>query len=379
MVDQGKKKLKTIASKDHADVHAKRLRQFRQKLKENNLDSFIVGSPQNKFYLTGWEGDVESGWLLITLNRNYILTDSRYTQQATLETKVFEVTEYDNQIEKFFGNFVRKVGVKSVGFESQHLSVSSFQKLKKFCQKVKFVPTDNFVQELRSIKDEGEIKNIKKAVKIADKTFEYILNKVKPGMTEKEVAWEMEQYIKNSGADGLAWEPIIVASGANSSMAHWGAGDREIKNKDTVLLDFGCVWQGYCSDITRIIFVGQPTDLQKRIYDMVLSASLLGESLISKGKEASLIDKTVKSFLENQTKNSYRHGLGHGVGLEVHELPKLSTQSKSKLEENNTVTIEPGIYIPGWGGIRLEDIGVVKRDGFELLTKSPKNINEVTI
>ena len=198
-------------------------------------------------------------------------------------------------------------------------------------------------------------------------------------MAEKEVAWEMEKFMKEKGVQNMAWSPFIVASGANSSMAHWGATDRKLKKNDMVLVDYGCVWSGYYSDITRVFFVGKPTNEQRRIYNLVLDAQELGKSFVRDGKVGATIDRKVRSFLGKNTKHFYRHSLGHGVGLEVHELPRLSINSKNKLKAGNVVTVEPGVYIPGWGGVRIEDIVVVTKDGCNTLTKAPKDISEVII
>lgn len=368
-----------MLQRDQEDALAKRLDKFKVKLKENSLDAFIVSSSPNKHYFTGWDTDSESGWLVISQNKSYVLTDFRYTEHATLHTKNFEVVEYDIPLPKFFGEFSKSLGFKKIGFESRNLSLFDFKKIKRSSKHLRLVSTVDFVEELRSVKDNMEIINLKKAVDIADKAFEHILGFVKIGMTEREVAWEMEKNMREAGASKMAWSPFIVAAGSHSSMAHWGAGDRRIKNGDMVLLDYGCVFNGYYSDTTRIFFMGDPSSEQKSIYNLVLEAQKLGESLIRDGRNGQTLDKKVKNFLENKTNYFYRHSLGHGVGLEIHESPRLSVKSKSKLQVGNVITIEPGIYIPNWGGVRLEDIVVVKKDYCEILTRASKDINKVII
>ena len=378
MEDQEKKNKRQV-QRDQEDVLARKLRNFQAKLKENSLDAFIVSSSPNKHYLTGWETDSESGWKVISQSKSHILTDFRYTEHANRNTKNFEVLEYDTSLPKFFGELSKKQRFNRVGFESHDLSLFNFRELKKYSRHLKILPHAHFVEDLRSIKDSVEISNLKKAVNVADEAFEYILEILKVGMTEKEIAWEMEKYMRDNGAQKMAWEPFIVAAGPHSSMAHWGASNTKIKKGDMVLVDYGCVYNGYHSDTTRVLFMGEPTSEQKRIYNLVFEAQKLGKELVKDGAVGASIDKKVRGFLETETKYFYRHSLGHGVGLEVHELPRLSIQSKNKLEIGNVVTIEPGIYIPDWGGVRLEDIVVVKNDGCETITKAPKEIKEVTI
>lgn len=317
--------------------------------------------------------------MIVTANKSYVLTDSRYTEHAISETKGFEIVEYESSLPAFFGEFAKKRGFSRVGFESHDLSIFDFKRSKKFCRGIKLIPVAHLVEGLRSIKDPAEISKLKKAVDIADSAFSHALNSVKPGQTEGEIAWEMEKFMRDRGAEKMAWDPFIVASGANSSMAHWGAGNRKIAKNDMVLVDYGCVWEGYHCDISRVFFVGRPSDEQKKIYNLVLDAQKLGKSLVMDGKVGAIIDKKVRSFMEKNTKHFYRHSLGHGIGLEVHELPRLSIHSKNKLRAGNVLTVEPGIYVPGWGGVRIEDIVEVTKDGCNVLTKAPKDISGVTV
>jgi len=381
---QEKKKLK-LPQRDLGAVLEKRLYKLHAKLKKNSLDAFIVSATPNRYYLSGWNGDSESGWVVVTLDKSYILTDSRYTEHATGEAPGFEITEYEASLPEFFGEFSAKLNLKRVGFESHDLSVFNLRRLRRFTKHLKLVPVAHLIEDLRTVKDQVEIENIASAVRIADTAFDYILNFVKPGKTEVEIAWEMEKFMRDAGAEKMAWDPFIVASGQNSSMAHWGASEEKIKKNDMVLVDYGCVVGGYYSDTSRVFFVGRPTTEQKKVYNLVLDAQKLGESLVKEGARGSTIDKKVRSFLEKnlpagrQAQNIYRHSLGHGVGLEIHELPRLSIHSKNKLQYCNVLTVEPGVYIPGWGGVRLEDVVVVEKEGCRVLTKASKDIKEVTI
>lgn len=317
--------------------------------------------------------------MVVTSKKSYLLTDSRYTEHAAGYAHGFEIVEYESSLPKFFGEFSKKLGLSRVGFESHNLSIFNFKRLRRFCKHLKLVPVAHLVEDLRSVKDASEVGKIREAVNIADLVFEHILNFIKPRMREKEIAWEMEKFMREKGAEKMAWDPFIVASGPNSSMAHWGAGDRKIEKNDMVLVDYGCVYDGYHSDTSRVIFVGKPDDVQKRVYRQVYEAQQYGQSLVKAGKIGATIDRKVRSLLAKKTDHFYRHSLGHGVGLEVHELPRLSIHSRNKLQDGNVLTVEPGVYIPGWGGVRLEDIVVVRDDGCETLTKAPKDIREVSL
>jgi len=322
--------------------------------------------------------------LLVTQEGSYILTDSRYTEHAAKAVDNFEILEYEGSLPAFFGEVARKLKLARVGFESHDLSVFNLKRLKKFCKSTKLVPVAHLVEGLRAVKDHFEVENIRKAASIADSAFDHILNFARAGTTEAHIAWEMEKFMRESGAEKMAWDPFIVAATPNSSMAHYGAADVRIKKNDMVLVDYGAVYKGYYSDITRVFFVSRPTTEQKKIYDLVYDAQKLGISLVRKGRRGNFIDKKVKDYLKEKLPAAkkeyfYRHGLGHGVGLAVHELPRLSIHSKSKLVAGNVLTVEPGVYIPAWGGIRLEDIVVVKENGCEVLSKAPKEIKEVTI
>ena len=269
--------------------------------------------------------------------------------------------------------------LRRIGYESHHISVFSLQRIKKFLKNVPLISVAHLVEEIRSVKNDAEVTNIRKAVTFAEKAFKHILKFIRPGISEKEVAWEMEQYMRKQGAEKMAWDPFIVAAGKNSSMAHWGATGAKIKKGDQVQLDYGCSYHGYVCDISRVVFVGKPSGEQEKIYNLVLDAQKLALSLVKSGRGVATIDKKVRAFLENSTKHYYRHALGHGVGLEVHELPYVNERRKNKLVEGNVITIEPGIYIPGWGGVRIEDMVLVTKEGPKLLTKAPKKVKDVTV
>jgi Xaa-Pro aminopeptidase len=357
----------------------RRKKAVRERLKRRNLDALLVSSPSNKFYLTNWRGDSESGMVLVTKKKSFIITDSRYTEHAVRESVDFEVIETNEGVGPTLREIIAKEKLSRLGYESHHLSIFSFKRTKKFLKGTKLIPVAHLIEEIRGVKENSEIANIEKSISIAEKTLKHILKFIRVGIREREVAWEMERYMRDKGAEKMAWDPFIVAAGKNASMAHWGASSTKIKKGDLVQLDYGCSYQGYVCDISRVIFIGKPSEEQKRIYSLVIEAQKLALSLVKSGRQAATIDKKVRSFLERHTKHFYRHALGHGVGLDVHEFPYLNINRKNKLEEGNVITIEPGIYIPGWGGVRIEDMVLVTKTGYRLLTKPPKKIEEVTV
>lgn len=360
------------------EVLNKRLEKSRQKLIAKKLDAIIISSQPNRYYLTGWSGDMESGYLLITKKRAFIITDSRYTEEAVKKVPHFELLEID-LYQTFWSKFFQKLNLKKVGFESLNLSVYQLSKFRSEVKKIKFVPTENLIEEMRTFKDENEINLIKKAAAIADQAFLFILKTIKPGLTEMEVALKLEHFMKEVGAEKNSWENFIVATGVNSSMIHYSAGKRKINKGELLLLDWGCVYQGYHCDISRTVFLGEPNKKQAEVYNLVLAAQKKGIEKVTAGIGTSEIDSVSRNFLKEKTPYYFRHAVGHGVGLEVHELPRINEKSKEKIALGQVFTIEPGIYQPGWGGVRIEDMVLVKEKGIEVLTKAPKEIKDIIV
>lgn len=369
--------MKLQSKEAEADL-GRRLSLLRNKLVSKRLDAFLVSSLPNRYYFTGWMGDAESGFLLITQKQAFIIVDSRYTEEVSKKVGHFELVEL-KPYEKFWEAFFQKLKVKKVGFESQNLSVFALKKLKSEAKIVKWVPTVHLVEELRNFKDETEIKLIKTSLQIAQEAFIFALKNIKPGQTEIEVARKIEQFMREKGAEKNAWENFIVGSGPNSSMVHYAAGKRKIKKGDMVQLDWGCVYKGYYCDISRVVFVGKPSAKQKDVYNLVKQAQEKALERVQIGIETKEIDNAARDFLKNKTQFYFRHAVGHGVGLEVHELPKVNEKSTTKIQPGQVFTIEPGIYIPSWGGVRLEDMVLVTERGYEVLTKATKEIDQVTL
>lgn len=377
-------KTETALKKNQKLLVAARVKRLQIKLKEKELNAFLVSAGSSRFYLTGWQGDAESGFLLITPREKYLITDSRYTEHATNLTD-FQIIESNDGIGPTLAKLAQLHKIKRLGFESHDISVFTIGRLKKFLKGIKLVPVAHFVEEFRSVKDEVELTNLKKTSQITDKAFIHILKFIKPGMTERQIAWEMERHMRGLGAEKMAWEPFIVAAGKNASMAHWGASGAKLKRGDMVQLDYGCSYGGYACDMSRVVFVGKPTEKQKEIYRLVVKAQEVGLDLVKAGREASKIDEKVHEFIENnlpgwlKPEHIYKHSLGHGVGIDVHELPYVSEKRKNKLEEGNVITIEPGIYVSSWGGVRIEDTVLVTKTGYTSLTRTTKKISDVTI
>ena len=345
-----------------------KLQWLRNKMSSLDLQGLIISNPINIRYLTNIEAE---GVLLLTRKENIYITDARYIEHVhSILTLFDEIIVYDirdvskDDYENFF------MFCENVGFEEYDIS---YAKYKEYIRKYKinnFVETEHIIEKQRMIKDEEEIINLQKACEITDNCFEYILTYIKPGMTEKQIAEEIEQYYKQR-TDGLAFD-TIVASGENTSKPHAVPTDRKIKEKDIITIDMGCKVNGYCSDMTRTFFVGEIPEEIKPIYDLVLENQLKIQEEYKDGASTRLLTKMV----ENDFKlNGYDliHSLGHGVGMEIHEPPYINHSMDVLLRENMVVTNEPGIYIPGKFGVRIEDTVQITKFGCISLTKSEKN------
>jgi len=345
-----------------------KLQWLRNKMSSLDLQGLILTNPVNIRYLTNIEAE---GILLLTRKDNIYITDARYIEAVHSTLTLYdEIIVYDvhdvskDDYENFF------MFCENVGFEENDIS---YAKYKEYIRKYKinnFVETEHIIEKQRMIKDEEEIKNIEKACEITDNCFSYILNYIKPGITEKQIANEIEEYYKQR-TDGLSFD-TIVASGENTSKPHAVPTNRKIQEKDIITIDMGCKVNGYCSDMTRTFFVGEVPEEIKTIYDLVLKNQVQTLESYKDGASTRLLTKMV----ENDFKlNNYDliHSLGHGVGLEIHEPPYVSYTSDTQLKENMIVTDEPGIYIPGKFGVRIEDTVQITKFGCISLTKSEKN------
>lgn len=353
-----------------------RIQALLEKLNQQNIDGIIVHDAMNRRYLSGFTGS--SGYLYISKNKNVIVTDFRYIEQASKQCRDFEVI--DQGPLGVFSTLLKVIseeGSHQIGFEANNVSYADYLDLKLALTNVSLIDTRDFVETIRMIKDENELSNIKEAANIADLAFEHILSLLTIGITETDIALEIEYYMKKHGAQGLSFD-TIVASGANSSLCHATPTHKKVQVGDFITMDFGCIYEGYCSDMTRTVVMGKASEAQKKVYNTVLRAQEEALAIIKAGLSGKEVDAVARDIISAEGYGDYfGHGLGHSLGLEVHESPRLSPKGLQLLENNMMVTVEPGIYIPDFGGVRIEDLICVKLDGYENFTKSEKALLEL--
>lgn len=337
----------------------------------DNEAVFISGYP-NIFYYSGFtSGDA---YLLLSRDARYIITDSRYTIQAREQAKGFEVLDIKDGFEKIFS----KITANYIGYEENSLCVRKYKKLRaKLAKNQTLIEKQSFIDEPRQVKDEDEIKKIAEAEKIGDEAFAHALKCIKEGVSEREIALEIEFFMKKQGASALSFD-TIVASGERSAMPHGVASDKLIENGDFVTLDFGCIFEGYCSDMTRTVVVGKANERQKEIYNIVLNAQQTAIDSIKSGMRCCDIDAAARGIIAGAGYgDNFGHGLGHSVGIEIHENPSFAPKCETKLKNGHVITVEPGIYVDGFGGVRIEDLVTVQNDTVLNLTHSPKELIEL--
>jgi Xaa-Pro aminopeptidase len=338
---------------------------------EHALEGILFFSPENIRYLTGFSGS--EGYLLTGTDENLLLVDSRYITQAQDETKNCRVILLDEGIKGVAAQIAAR-GWRRLGFEAQGISVALFEKLQENLQETELVSIKDEVARLRGLKGDNEISLIQQAVQIAEEAWKNVVGMVKSGTREDELALELEYCMKKGGAEGVAFD-IIVAAGPRTALPHAQPTIRPIEEGDVVLFDFGARYRGYCCDESCTVVAGQATEEQKRIYTIVKDAHDKAIEQVKPGVKLAAIDAAARNHI-NQAGHGehFGHGTGHGVGLAVHEWPTVGKDSRDVAEEGMVFTIEPGIYIPGWGGIRIEDMVLVTTDGCEVLTKIPKDL-----
>lgn len=352
-----------------------RLNNLKKLLSERGLDAFVIFKPVNVRYITGFTGD--DSVALVSLNKSVFITDSRYLEQAKNEVSEFEIcVRTDKTIEESIKGYVKELNIKKLGFEEDYLTYGQYNKLIDIMGNG-LIPQKDLIETLREIKEDIEIENIKKAQYITDETFKYFLGFIKVGMKEKDIANEMEYHMKKLGAEDKSFD-FIVASGKRSSMPHGKASEKKLEKGDFVTFDFGCKVNGYCSDMTRTIVIGKSTDKQREIYNTVLDAQVNAINNLKVGLTECNGDKLARDVIEKKGFGSFfGHSLGHGVGLEIHEKPVMGPRSKGILKKGMIVTVEPGVYISEYGGVRIEDMVLLEEDGVIDLTNSPKELIEV--
>ena len=347
------------------ELAGKRIRGIRRRLNKKKIDCFIVTKPANVTYTTGFMGD--DSWAIITKRAVYLLTDSRYTEQAQKECVGCGIIQRKDSMVGAVAKLCKKLkSVRIVGVEKT-TSVAAFESLKKHL-KLRLKTTSDIIESVRRIKDSSEIVAIKAAASISAKALEQTVGYIKLGVTESELAGMLDFQIRRSGATN-SFE-TIVAFGPNASRPHHQPGKRKLRKKDTVLIDFGARYKGYCSDITRSFAVGKPTPFFERVYDAVQQAQAAAIKTVKAGVEMVEVDAAARGVISSYDLPVYGHGTGHGFGLEIHEMPFLKAQSKGKLKAGEVITIEPGVYIPGKLGVRIEDDILVTDTGYKILTRS---------
>ncbi|MCX5693919.1 MAG: aminopeptidase P family protein [Candidatus Omnitrophica bacterium] len=344
-----------------------RLKSIHSVLKQRGLDGLLVSLPANVSYLT--ESLSRDAYLLVSLKENIYFTDSRYTEEAKAFLK-------DNALLRECNGFVFKhiaeaalnLGLEKVGFEERYLPFAEFAKIKECVKgKLNLIPTHSIIEDRRQIKDEQEIAKLKKAARITFMALEHIKKFLIPGVKEIEIVAELERFIRYQGAQGSAFD-IIVASGPNSSQPHHLSGARKLKDNEPVLIDLGVNYQGYKSDLTRVLFLGKINILEQKVYDIVLKAQELAIKRIRPGAEMAEIDRVARDYIVAQGYGAcFTHNLGHGFGLEIHEAPHISGREASAIKPGMTFTVEPGIYLPGKFGIRIEDMVLITTKGCEVI------------
>ncbi|KZE40135.1 Xaa-Pro dipeptidase [Bhargavaea cecembensis] len=348
-----------------------KLKAFRAYFDALGIDGFLVTNPYSRRYLTGFTGS--AGTAVISRDDAVFITDFRYTEQASEQVSGYRIVKQSGLMKDAVAEQVKAMGIQNIGFEQDTLPYAEYDQFRKVAE-AEWTPVSDVIEKLRMIKTDDELMTIRKAAKIADEAFDHILTFIKPGVTELEVSNELEFCMRRLGAAESSFD-TIVASGKRSALPHGVATGKVIENGDMVTLDFGALYDGYVSDITRTIAVGEPSEELKKIYHIVLEAQQRACSALKPGMTGREADAVARDYIsEHGYGEAFGHSTGHGIGLEVHEGPGLSFRSDTVLEPGMVVTVEPGIYVPGLGGVRIEDDVLITEDGCELLTSSPKQL-----
>ncbi len=353
-----------------------RLADFRKRMKKSNMDAFLVLNQSNRRFLSGFTAhdtgaEESAGALIITQDHLFLLTDSRFEVQAGNEAPGFDIRCYKTGLQEMIPVILGGLDCNKLGFEGSRLSYAAYCKIKESLNtnnvKTEFVPADTVIDDIRVIKSDDEVAMIRKSLAIAEAAYLKTLERVMPGLTEKDLAWELEKQMRELGAEGLSF-PVIVAAGPNSALPHAIPGERLIRKNEPLLFDWGAVFNGYCSDTSRTVVPGKPDDIFLNLYKILFDAQAMAIEAIRPGVSTKTVDSLARGHIaKNGYEKHFGHGLGHGVGLEIHEAPRLSPLKESILEKGMIVTVEPGIYLPEWGGIRLENMVLVTDNGAEVL------------
>ena len=352
-----------------------RIDRLRKVLKQENVDAILISSPENRRYLSGFSGS--AGYLVISAEDAILATDFRYIEQAGRQSPEFEIVRIGGP-QSWLSDILGTKKLQNVAFESNNLTVAQHQTLITSLDKalpdarIQLTPTSNIVENLRSIKDDHEMALLTRAIEISDQAFANVEPLIKEGITEKEIAWLLEKEVRTLGGDAISFD-TIVASGPNAALPHHRPSEKAISNGEPIIIDMGALYNGYCSDLSRTIFIGEPDDTFKKVYDIVLAAQLTAIATVENGMTGQDVDALARSVIEKAGYgDNFGHSLGHGVGLAVHENPGVGPNSPHVIEEGMPFTIEPGIYISGWGGVRIEDIVVMDKGKARVISNAPK-------
>ncbi|MDH4291013.1 MAG: Xaa-Pro peptidase family protein, partial [Dehalococcoidia bacterium] len=360
MGERGLQIAEELAEGKKRNSKMERLRKLWKLIAEKGLDALLISPPENLRYLAGFTGS--SGWLLISGQSAILVTDFRYVEQAKGESPGFEIIQVKQELHDWLPRLICDLGWRKLGFESNFVSYESHHKVSEAIKakqiNLELVPTAGIVEQLRSVKEPEELILITKAVELADAALEQAKAIIRPGVTEKEVAWEIEKDLRQKGSEGVPFE-IIVASGPNSALPHARPTDKTICSGEPVVIDMGARINGYCSDLSRTLFLGGANKTFQEIYNIVLKAQATAIEGTKSKMLASQADQLARSVIQQAGYgDAFGHGLGHGVGLAVHESPRLGLSSSDSLVDGMVFTIEPGIYLAGQGGVRIEDMVV---------------------
>ena len=349
-----------------------RISRLRDFISMKGLDGIFISKQENVHYFSGFTGD--DSLLLVTGKKAFLITDSRYTEQASAQAPLYEISEQKDGLIQHAVTLSKSLGRKQTGLEGSSLSFDAYKKFVLLADSISaWVPVS--LDRLREIKEQEEIALIRKAVEISDEAFSDVIGFIREGVSEIEVAAHLENRMRELGSEKPSFD-TIVASGARGSLPHGIATEKLLKSGEFVTMDFGAVYQGYHSDITRTVVVGEADEKHRKLYDIVLRSQMLGESEVKPGASGVAVDRAVRNFLREDG-YGFGNGLGHSLGLEIHEQPTISPHSTcDALMPGMLITVEPGVYLPGWGGLRIEDTVLVTEEGSEPLTKSPKHLIE---
>ncbi len=363
-----------------ADRHVSRRRRLLRRMAGEGADAMLITSGPNVRYLSGFGG--EDSWLVVGRRWAVLLTDSRFAEQAALDCPEIEYVIRDGSLAEALASTLRGRGVRRLAFEAEHVTVADHKRLTGVISARRLKGVEGTVPHLRASKDDDEVAAIRRAVRVAERAFRDLIAggaKALVGRREDDVAGELEYRMRQQGATEASF-PTIVAAGAHGSLPHHRPGPTRITDGQAVLLDWGARMGGYCSDLTRVVFIGRIPPQVGRIYEVVLRAQKAGIAAIRPGRPASRVDAAARRVIaEAGYERAFGHGLGHGVGLEIHEAPGLSPRSQTRLRVGHVVTVEPGIYVPGLGGVRIEDDVLVTGTGAAVLSRLPKAIGSMVL